>query len=316
MSSLLHRAADALHLSSTIPHEAKPVRAQQKILLGITSASAQMPDHKTGLFWGELLHAYEVFTDHGYDVDVVSETGRYFIDEASVGKMASSHDDIRKWEDKLYPLHAKLANLSAAENVDIKQNKYAAIYFAGGHGCCFDLPNAMNMKRLVAAIYESGGVVGADCHGIAVFDNLQLSNGSSLLQGKQVTGFSVKGEEAMKIMDWMRQNNLKTMQEVVVGAGGVWTEHESNPMAEYVITSGRLVTGMNPASAAKVAQDMLKLIPAIDTSVDGARLGVGVDSAKPVSDTFVKPLSASGTDATNDLDKDSRAQTQYSSAQV
>jgi len=51
------------------------------------------------------------------------------------------------------------------------------------------------------------------------------------------------------------------MREVVEGAGGMWHEHSSNPMAEYVLLDERVVTGMNPASAGAVAKDMLKLQP-------------------------------------------------------
>ncbi len=52
------------------------------------------------------------------------------------------------------------------------------------------------------------------------------------------------------------------MKEVVEGAGGEWREHASNPMAEYIETAERVVTGMNPASAKAVAENMLKLQPA------------------------------------------------------
>jgi putative intracellular protease/amidase len=52
------------------------------------------------------------------------------------------------------------------------------------------------------------------------------------------------------------------MRQIIEGAGGVWHEHASNPMSEYVISEARVVTGMNPASATAVAKEMLKLQPA------------------------------------------------------
>jgi putative intracellular protease/amidase len=192
-----------------------------------------------------------------WDCDVVSETGSCSVDEASIGKLASALDK-KKWEDKQFPLHQKLANMKPAAAVN--PSEYAAIYYAGGHGCCVDLPTANTLKRITAQIYESGGVVGADCHGPAIFENLKLSNGVSLLNGKTATGFSDKAEESMGVMKWMRDNNFKTMKQVVELEGGKWTE-ASNPMSEFTVTEDRVITGMNPASAGKCATEMLALLP-------------------------------------------------------
>ena len=51
------------------------------------------------------------------------------------------------------------------------------------------------------------------------------------------------------------------MEQVVRGAGGDWSE-SSEPFADYTLTSDRVVTGMNPASAKSVAVAMMKLMPA------------------------------------------------------
>lgn len=80
------------------------------------------------------------------------------------------------------------------------------IFCSGGHGCCFDFPSAVGVKRLLLQIYEAGGVIGAVCHGPAIFDNLLLPNGMFFLAGKTITGFSVKGEEKMGLVDWMKSN--------------------------------------------------------------------------------------------------------------
>jgi len=61
----------------------------------------------------------------------VSENGQAIVDEASVGKMASGGDK-KKWEDKQFPLHAKLAQIKQADQID--PNQYAAIFFASVTG--------------------------------------------------------------------------------------------------------------------------------------------------------------------------------------
>ena len=169
------------------------------------------------------------------------------------------------------------------------------------------------MKRIAATIYENGGVVGAVCHGPAIFENLRLSTGTNILHGKKATGFSEKGEEAMGAMEWVRKNGqqskikrrrccmrvertpgthssvailllflflssgYKTMEQVVRGAGGDWNEL-SDPLADHTQTTDRVVTGMNPASAKSVAVAMMKLLPATkDESAVGEKplLGTG-----------------------------------------
>jgi len=167
--------------------------------------------------------------------------------------------DKEAWEDKDYPLHDKLTKIRPAAQVDPAQ--YAAIFFAGGHACCADLPYASGLKRIAAAIYESGGVVGAVCHGPAIFQHLTLSTGRNILEGREATGFSTRAEETMGALEWMRDNGFSTMQQIVESAGARWSEHASDPMAEYTRSSDRVCTGMNPASAAAVARDMLVYLP-------------------------------------------------------
>ncbi len=145
-----------------------------------------------------------MFTQAGFDVDIVSETGSATVDELSIGAMASGGDK-KKFEDKQFPLHAKLAAIRPAAQANAAE--YNAIYFAGGHAACIDFPKAVGLQKLAADIYESGGSVGAVCHGPAIFDGLKLANGTPLLAGKRATGFSPAAEETMKVMDWMRQHS-------------------------------------------------------------------------------------------------------------
>jgi len=65
------------------------------------------------------------------------------------------------------------------------------------------------LKRIAATIYENGGVVGAVCHGPAIFENLRLSTGTNILHGKKATGFSEKGEESIGTLGWIRQNGRR-----------------------------------------------------------------------------------------------------------
>jgi len=255
MSSIVHKVQEAF---TGKPQEAQVVH-RQKILLAVSSTAPQLADHRSGFFFGELLHPFEVFTGQGWDCDIVSETGSARPDDNSLDKMATSGDK-KAWENKEHPIHAKLAHIRAASQVNSAM--YSAIFFAGGHAACVDFPHATHLQQLAAQIYENGGVIGAVCHGPAIFQGLRLSTGAHILQGKEATGFATKAEKDVGADGWMQQHGYRTMQDVVTMSGGIWREHESDPMKEFTCVSDRIVTGMNPASAKAVAETMLKFMPA------------------------------------------------------
>jgi len=255
---------------------ALPITQSKKILLALTSAKEKMPDgHFAGWFWTECNHPFDEFRKAGYDCDCVSETGSQYLEEMSLGLSYSSISDQLKHDNPKYPLNQKLKEIRAANQVTNVAD-YCAIYFVGGHGCCWDFPTATNLQNLAAQIYEAGGVVGAVCHGSIIFENLKLSNGEFLITGKSVTGFSEKGE---KSLEWMHEQGLKSVPESVRLAGGIWKEHETNMMACFTLVDGRVVTGMNPASAAEVATKMLSILPNPETNLSlGSQANVVLDS--------------------------------------
>jgi len=49
----------------------------------------------------------------------------------------------------------------------VKAADFDAIYVIGGKGAMFDLSRDLALARLIADMYEQGGVVAAICHGSA-----------------------------------------------------------------------------------------------------------------------------------------------------
>jgi len=205
----------------------------------------------SGYYWEEFANPYQVFVDHGFTVDACSETGKATVDEASLDWEKADKKAKEMYENKQHPIHSTLASLLPA--ADVAPERYDIVYFCGGHAAAYDLPTATKVQTIAAKIYEKGGVVAAVCHGPAILGSLKLSNGEYLVKGKQATGFSKKGEISMKLLDQLREDNIKTVEEYITAAGGTWKEAD-NPMECFVVTSDRLVTGMNPASAAPVAE--------------------------------------------------------------
>lgn len=78
--------------------------------------------------------------------------------------------------------------------------EFSAVVFPGGNGATYDFPSDRNVNRVAAAIYEQGGIVGAVCHGPAALLNATLSNGTHLIKGAKVTGFSNEEEAITEIL--------------------------------------------------------------------------------------------------------------------
>lgn len=201
----------------------------------------------TGAWLGEVTHAHEVFARAGARIEYASPRGGEVpldgVDRRDPINAAFLDDPARA---------ALLERTTPAREVEAEE--YDAIYLPGGHGTMFDLRGNDDVARLVAGVYDKGGVVGAVCHGPAGLLDVELRNGLRILEGRKVTGFTNAEEAAVKlagVMPFLLEDALQEQGATFVGAPA-WQEN--------VIVDGRLVTGQNPASAAGVARAMLKLL--------------------------------------------------------
>lgn len=224
--------------------------ARKKVLFVITSHEALgTTGKKTGFHFGEAARAYKPFHDAGYDVDFASPKGgqTYFYG-------ADLNDETERWFIR-HP-DAVDAIFNARKLSEIDPEKYAAVYFVGGHGVMWDLPGDGSSETIARTIYEHGGVVGAVCHGPAALINVKLTNGRYLVAGKTVTSFTDREEREIKldrVVPFLTQRALENKGATFRAA----TNWEANVQAD-----GRLVTGQNPASTKKVADEMIRLLNA------------------------------------------------------
>ena len=89
------------------------VRLPRKALISISSFNdAIYPDgHKTGLFFTEALHTFEVLTAAGFEVDLASETGTFGFDDVSLTTPFLSGSDKAILENPKHPFMVKLKSL-------------------------------------------------------------------------------------------------------------------------------------------------------------------------------------------------------------
>ncbi|MBA3503906.1 MAG: type 1 glutamine amidotransferase domain-containing protein [Myxococcota bacterium] len=195
----------------------------------------------TGAYLSEITHVYQTLAKADIPVDFVSPKG---------GQVPLDGVDRKDVDNAAFLDNAPaLAQLHASLRPDqVDAAKYGAIYYAGGHGTMWDLPDNADLARVAAAIYQAGGIVSAVCHGPAGLVNIKLSDGAYLVAGKELAAFTDDEERAVKLTEVVPFLLASTL--VARGA-----KHRAAPnFAANVVVSERLITGQNPASARGVGE--------------------------------------------------------------
>ncbi|WP_258545286.1 type 1 glutamine amidotransferase domain-containing protein [Micromonospora provocatoris] len=215
-----------------------------RALIALTSHSELgRTGRSTGYYVGEAAEPWEVFRAAGYDVDLASVAG---------GEPPVDGRDENDTTQNDFLATAGVTDTPKAADVD--PERYDVILFAGGHGTMWDFPDDPDLARIARSVHERGGVVAAVCHGPSALVNLTLSDGSRLIAGKRVAGFTNSEEAAVGLTDEVPF----LLADKLTEAGA---QHVPAPdFTEHVVVDGRLVTGQNPQSARAVADAVVKLI--------------------------------------------------------
>ncbi|WP_231426603.1 type 1 glutamine amidotransferase domain-containing protein [Pedobacter sp. Leaf250] len=205
---------------------------------------------KTG-FWSEELAApYYTLTDKGVDVVLASvKGGQPPIDPKS--EDPSFQTDTTRRMDKDSVLLEKLKN--TAPLTEVKMEDYDAVFYPGGHGPLWDLAESAVSQKLIVDFYEANKPVAFVCHAPGVLKDVKVG-GEYLVKNKKVTGFTNTEEDAVQLTNVVPF----LVEDVLKKNGGLYSKIDDwNP---YAVVDGLLITGQNPASSEKVAEELLKLI--------------------------------------------------------
>lgn len=210
------------------------------------------PSEPTGLWLSELTHAWDVFAAKGYEQRIVSPKGGASPLEPRALKWPLLDASARAWladEGRM----ALLASTARPDGIDPAD--YNAIYFTGGHAVMWDFPDSEGLQRITQAIWERGGIVSSVCHGYCGLLNTTLADGTPLVAGRRVTGFSWTEEVLAGVAKKMPYNAEEEMKR-----RGARYEKALLPFAPHVVADGRLVTGQNPFSAKATARKVAALL--------------------------------------------------------
>ena len=204
------------------------------------------PSKPMGLWLSELTHAWQVFEEHGFEQTIVSPAGGPSPLEPRSLKFPNYDKTAKAW--RADP--ARMALLKNTSRPDqINSADFDAIYFTGGHAVMYDFPGSEGLQRITREIFERGGIVSSVCHGYCGLLNTRLSDGSYLIAGRNMTGFTWQ-EEGLALVRKVVPYNA----EEEVKKRGAHYRKAKLPFVSYTVVDKNLVTGQNPGSAKETAK--------------------------------------------------------------
>jgi putative intracellular protease/amidase len=226
-----------------------------KILIVLTSHD-QLGDtgKKTGFWLEEFAAPYYVLKDAGATITLASPKGGLPpLDPKS--EVPEFQTELTERFRTDTAAQAELANTKKL--ADVSADDFDAIFYPGGHGPMWDMPDNATSIALIEAFVKSDKPVGAVCHAPVALVNVRGKDGEYLVKGKRVTGFTNAEEEAVgltEVVPFSLEDRLKER-------GSIYSKTAN--WVPYVQVDGRLVTGQNPASSGPAAEELLKLLRSV-----------------------------------------------------
>ena len=203
---------------------------------------------KTGFWLEEFAAPYYVFRDAGATITLASpKGGQPPLDPKSDAPDAQTPATERFKADT--EANAQLAATHKLSEIDVAA--YDGVFYPGGHGPMWDLANDSASIALIQDALAANKPVAAVCHAPAALKNVKNADGTPLVKGKTVTGFSNSEEDAVGLSDivpFLLEDTLKEQ-------GGEYSRGDD--WAVHVVEDGLLITGQNPASSEEAAKRLL-----------------------------------------------------------
>lgn len=234
-------------------------RPKKVLILVANPTTATTVGWRVG-FWGaELTHPYYELTERGVEVTIASPDGG----KVELDSLSDPRDE-SKWssEDLITMGFVNTPELMALledtpKLADLNLDEYDAIMVAGGLAPMFSFRDNQQLHNALRTFYESERPTCIYCHGTAALVDLKLSDGSYLVNGKTVTGFSNAEEDysdsfvGQKVMPYRLEDAFKKR-----GANYV----QGGLFKAFVVRDGRLITGQQQYSGRKVAQALIEVL--------------------------------------------------------
>ena len=230
-----------------------------KILMVLTSHNELgNTGEKTGFWLEEFAAPYYVLKEAGHDITLASpEGGQPPLDPKSDSPDFQTDATQRFNQDSA--AQAELASTKKLEEID--PSNFDGVFYPGGHGPLWDLANSVKSRSIIEQTIRAGKPVALVCHAPAVLRDVTAEDGTPLVRGKNVTGFTNSEEKAVgltEVVPFLLQDKLTEL-------GANFTlAFDFQP---YVVRDGLLITGQNPASSERAAKELLGALQDVRKSV-------------------------------------------------
>tara|TARA_R110000868_G_C10943380_1_gene767270 strand:+ start:2077 stop:2859 length:783 start_codon:yes stop_codon:yes gene_type:complete len=206
---------------------------------------------KTGFWVEEFANPYYTLLDKGATITLATpKGGKAPIDPSSDTPNTSTEATERFKKDEA----AQQKINSTVVLSEIKPDDYDAVFYPGGHGPLWDLAEDKISIHLIETFNKQQKPIAFVCHAPAALKAVKNEDGTPIVKGKKVTGFSNTEEEAVQltnVVPFLVEDMLKEN-------GGIYSRGDD--WSAYAIQDGNLITGQNPASSELVANKLLEIL--------------------------------------------------------
>ncbi len=206
---------------------------------------------KTGFWLEELAAPYYVFKDAGAELTLVSPLGGQPPLDPKSNEPDFQTEATHRFEADAEANKALSTTLPLGE---INLADYDAVFYPGGHGPLWDLAEDTNSIQLISSTLEANKPVALVCHAPGVLRHVKNGDGSPLVQGRKVTGFTNSEEAGVGLTDVVPF----LVEDELIHNGGDYSKGAD--WQSYVVQDGLLITGQNPASSSEAAKVLLQTL--------------------------------------------------------
>lgn len=213
-------------------------------------------------FWAsELTHVYYECVEAGFEVTVASpQGGKVEMDSFSnpLNPDGYAVDDIITLGYLQKKGFVEMLENTPSVSVLVSDD-YDAIVVVGGLSPMFTFERETHLQALFSQFYESGKVSAALCHGTALLLYTRLADGSPLIQGKTITGFTNEEEDYFDRGLGQKVNPFRIEDEAkALGANFM----KGDAFKPYAVRDGHLITGQQQNSGRKTAELVIQALQA------------------------------------------------------
>jgi putative intracellular protease/amidase len=230
----------------------KSAMKQKKVLFVMSSTNKiTTTGQPTGTWIEEFASPYYYLVAKGVEVTIATPEGGV----APIDPKSQQPDYVTASVKKFNADQAARELLKHTQKLaDIRPEEYDAVFYPGGHGPTWDLPENKISISIIESFYAKGKPVALVCHGPAALVNAKSANGDPLIKGKKVAGFTNSEEQAGQTtgaVPFSLEDRLKE-RGAIYQKGADWQP--------FAVSDGKLLTGQNPASAESVAELLFKAL--------------------------------------------------------